>query len=441
MEICTCKKCCNYQCTQPSGSVVQGRLISSRNKRKHFLNQYLHASLELANETSKESSSTSMESNTQASNASECSVSDDDPFNLNVADNLTNQGTAPWLVPKSNVHQLSRINVPKCKYHVHQIRTWLQWLLDIESIEQEIEDWKNELSCKPHINDIQHSQAWKKLHWSTPLNNDDNPLCLVFSLFINWFNPRGNKQAGKQWSMGVISLTCLNLPPSLRNNPVYSLVFCIIPGPDSPNTTIISHILKPFVDELLDLQHGIMIPPFQKEEGRLIFVQILPLVGDVVAVHKTAGFVSHSVKQFCPWCNSKLQNLHNLQIGSARSGIKILESPKKWKNAKTMTQQEEIHRTTEWLEGVSAEHFQNWWGFQDERKERKRLKHERVKRRKRIKINDEGDSNDPESLTEESPESGDIELGQGVSDSQSQRNTYPVNQDSKPVHHNNNGSK
>ncbi|MBW0463124.1 hypothetical protein O181_002839 [Austropuccinia psidii MF-1] len=146
--------------------------------------------------------------------------------------------------------------------------------------------------------------------------------------------------------MGVISLTYLNIPPSLRNKTVYSLVFCIIPGPDSPNTTTISHILKPLVDGLLDLQHGIMIPTFQEKDGHLIFVQILPLVGDFVAVHKTAGFLSHSAKQFCPWCNSQLQNLHNLQIGSTRSGIEILESSKKWKNAKTMTQQEEIHKAT-----------------------------------------------------------------------------------------------
>ena len=37
----------------------------------------------------------------------------------------------------------------------------------------------------------------------------------IFSLYVNFFNPLSNKQAGKKMSVGLISLVCFNLPPKL----------------------------------------------------------------------------------------------------------------------------------------------------------------------------------------------------------------------------------
>ncbi|KIO12206.1 hypothetical protein M404DRAFT_126013, partial [Pisolithus tinctorius Marx 270] len=42
--------------------------------------------------------------------------------------------------------------------------------------------------------------------------NPRSEVRLAFSLFVDWFNPFGNKQGGKHTSFGAIYMVCLNLP-------------------------------------------------------------------------------------------------------------------------------------------------------------------------------------------------------------------------------------
>ncbi len=55
----------------------------------------------------------------------------------------------------------------------------------------------------------------KRTHFSIG-SKDDHEGRYVFSLGFDFFNPLTNKQAGKKISVGVISVICLNLPPSER---------------------------------------------------------------------------------------------------------------------------------------------------------------------------------------------------------------------------------
>lgn len=120
--------------------------------------------------------------------------------------------------------------------------------------------WSKELKDsneKRKMKDIQQSLAWKELLWPPEPPTLENstfltpePLNLVVSIFINRSNPRRNNKAGSHTSMGLLAYNCLNLSPLLQNLVGNVCVSGIIPGPNSPNMTTISHVLAGTIDYL-----------------------------------------------------------------------------------------------------------------------------------------------------------------------------------------------
>ncbi|KAJ3709685.1 hypothetical protein C8R42DRAFT_729944 [Lentinula raphanica] len=77
----------------------------------------------------------------------------------------------------------------------------------------------------------------------------------LFVLSLDYFNVEGNRIRGRSFSTGLMAMSCLNLPLSMRNDPA----FVYIPAlyhckdghePDSKNAET-RHFLKPLVDEFL----------------------------------------------------------------------------------------------------------------------------------------------------------------------------------------------
>jgi hypothetical protein len=76
----------------------------------------------------------------------------------------------------------------------------------------------------------------------------DQELRLLWCLSVDFFNPYHNKIAGKVASVGSIVLSCLLLPPNMRNKPENLYLVGIIPGPREPSGDKIDHFLRPLVN-------------------------------------------------------------------------------------------------------------------------------------------------------------------------------------------------
>ncbi|MBW0499083.1 hypothetical protein O181_038798 [Austropuccinia psidii MF-1] len=207
-----------------------------------------------------------------------------------------------------------RLRIPKSTFLTQSFKDWMKWFLNVSGVQEIIDFWKIELESQPPqpIFDITQGSMWQTIF---PEENTNRRLVLGFSLFIDWFNTLKNKLSGRQLSMGVIALNCLNLPPPLHYQTKYTLIFGIIPGTKLPKMFTVNNILGPLVKKLLELNKGAIIPIPKHPSGCKVVVKLAALIGDIVATHEVVGFMSHSAQRFCTWCEVQGSKKEELKLG------------------------------------------------------------------------------------------------------------------------------
>ena len=178
-----------------------------------------------------------------------------------------------------------------------------------------------------------------------PVNNESR---LTFSIFIDWFNPHSGKHHSLN-SVGAVYLVCLDLPAHLRHTQQYMLHLANIPGPKEPSMEQMNHVLRPIVDQLLELwRTGIWLSRTQLHRyGRVCRGIIINLSGDLPGIQKTSGLASHSHPCFCFLCQSPRSQLHNLDLeswGGAWPYQEHRDIVLHWKHAETQDGRHQIYR-------------------------------------------------------------------------------------------------
>jgi len=174
-------------------------------------------------------------------------------------------------------------------------------------------------------------------------------LNLQWSLNVDWFNPYQNKQAGKVYSTGAMSMICLDLPPSLRYQAENIYLAGILPGPHEPSLDEINHFLRPLVDELVDswkYKHHLTRTALYLQ-GCTVQSQVSLLVSDLPASRKVSGHAGHSASQFCGLCLLQKSDINEIDPNKWGRWTyqSHLEAALAWKNAESKKKQKSLYKS------------------------------------------------------------------------------------------------
>lgn len=220
-------------------------------------------------------------------------------------------------------------------FYYQSLRSWLGKMLLYLNFETELDaSLRNQPPPNGRMNDVWDGRMWKSFEKSSTIFTATSGN-LVFGFYCDWFNPDG-KASGKKISAGVMLLVCFNLPPTLRYKSENIFIFGIIPGPGEPSLSEVNHFLEPLVDEMKDFWEGIYFSSTSRyPKGRLIHAAVWPLLADIPAMKKIAGFTSHDSTNFCSLCAITRTLFHSATPVSAefRDDATHQKQAHEWKSA------------------------------------------------------------------------------------------------------------
>ncbi|KAK7050364.1 hypothetical protein R3P38DRAFT_3306674 [Favolaschia claudopus] len=261
-------------------------------------------------------------------------------------------GTTLW--KQVQLRNGTRKKVPKCFYPTQSFESWLQFFLSRKDIEDHLEKTLQRRSST--------CPAWRSLG-----NFLLSRYHLVFGSYVDWFNPFMNKIAGPVVSYGVIVLYCLSLPIEVRFNLENIFIFGLIPGPGAPNVWTITNVLIAFANMMSSFAlPGKVLPTYQNPAGTHVATPVVPLIADLQAIRKVAGYMAFNATQFCNWCLLTLNQIENLdyQSWTLRNSRTVSDQAKAWHDAIMITHKNELSKQSgvRWSPTVAARsNFLPFW--------------------------------------------------------------------------------
>ena len=145
-----------------------------------------------------------------------------------------------------------KVFYPLMTYCYVDICTSLQHLLLNESFVENCNHWRSRKVPDSGLNDVYDGRVWKKFrrHEGLPFLEENYSFGVILNL--DWFQPYKHIQ----YSVGVIYLSVLNLPPGIRYKLQNICLIGIIPGPKEPENSVNEYI-KPLVNDLKELWNGV----------------------------------------------------------------------------------------------------------------------------------------------------------------------------------------
>ena len=243
--------------------------------------------------------------------------------------------------PSGSTQTLRR---PRRTYFTQSIEDWIAELLKRDDFENQVDSYMSKVLSDmrpflgrpafhaqaepPTSSDIWYSRfihdlasLWPDGHSGFGRDNKDS-LRLMFSLGIDWFNPFGNRIAGKSHSVGAIYLVCNNLPPGIRILQGNTCLVGLIPGRRKPKGEAVGWFLKPVVRSLRRLWHGVHYSAtFCYPDGRTVFAMLGPVICDLDAARSVGGMPSHRADCLCSVCDKRRSEINDIPFQPSERNI------------------------------------------------------------------------------------------------------------------------
>jgi hypothetical protein len=239
------------------------------------------------------------------------------------------------------------VPVPRRPFPYHHFGDHVAALLSRPDIEDALEEHMCSASFKDEIRDVIHSPVLTDLQDSDGLpflRRNGTDLKLVWGLGVDWYNPQGNRAAGKSVTLGAISMVCLSLPPALRTREENIYLAGIIPGPQEPSVDATNHFIKPLISELKTAYSpGIRFSRTHKyPTGRTSHHALVPVIADTMASKKVTGHCGHAGTYPCSRCRLPRSEIDNLDVATWPPGLTSAEHRElanSWLHAPTQAKQ------------------------------------------------------------------------------------------------------